>query len=423
MKRSLAAAAIAIAFSICAAAALWFVHVRDLASAIATQSRAANDLLAANTPSEALASALVRPGLHIFVIDRQTGVIIDSGRAGIHTLPAPRAGPQNAGPPEARPPGELREGPPPGAPRPGPFANVALALARIPPTRIDHNDRTVEISPDARDLTTWLTADTLALLAAIIATVTITATRTTAQARAQRDALETRAAEHAAAAERYQRFLAEAGHELRTPLTVLAGYVDIMRAHPPSAPIDDRVLEGMHAETLRMRALVEKMLTLARLESDAAVPRLLDIADAAREAAATLHRRYPARKVHLNTQSSASIVIDADDFAAALGNLLENAAKYAPASPITLETTVADHRATIAVIDTGPGIPPAEREAIFEQFHRAHEGGDGLGLGLAIVKRVAERWGGTVTCESGEGRTVFRLAFPLADEEPHALPR
>jgi signal transduction histidine kinase len=239
-----------------------------------------------------------------------------------------------------------------------------------------------------------------------------------ARSRRDRQALEARITERAQAAERYQRFLAETGHELRTPLTVMMGYVDILRTGNAGA-VDQRILDGMYAETTRMRRLVEKMMTLARLDSQAAVPRLLDIGTAAREAAQTVQRRYPQREFRVLTGSTASIVADADDISAALGNLLENAVTYAPESPITIETHVHDGRVTAAVIDRGPGIGEAEREAIFDRFYRGggRALGEGLGLGLAIVRRVADRWNGTVDCTSGEGRTEFRLTFPVADEE------
>ena len=168
-----------------------------------------------------------------------------------------------------------------------------------------------------------------------------------------------------------------------------------------------------------MRGLVEKMMTLARLESQVTVPRLFDAGTAVREAAQTVQRRHPQREVRVVTEQTASIVIDADDFSAALGNLLENAVTYAPESPIAIETHVRDGRVAIAVIDRGPGIGEDEREAIFGRFYRGggRALGEGLGLGLAIVRRVADRWNGTIDVTSGDGRTEFRLTFPVADEE------
>lgn len=424
MKRA-AVPALAIAVLVCAAVAVWIGLVRAVAETMTAQARVAGELLDGNFPvGEAFARSVVRPGIHLLAGDRRARIVVDAGSAGVHTLPV---GEDAAAPQEPPPP--PNGGPPPassprngmmfgvGPPRPGPLDALALSLAHLAPIRIERGDRAVEVAPDVRVLSLWLVVDTGLLLVSIGIVVVIAANRSAASAGAQRRALEARAAEQAEAAERYQRFLAEAGHELRTPLTVMSGYVDILRSRHPGEPLDERLVEGMHAETARMRMLVEKMMTLARLEAHAGVPRLLDVASAAREAAQTLRRRYPGRNVDVRTEQTASIIVDADDYAAALGNILENAVKYAPRSPVLIETAVGDGSASIAVIDGGPGIPATAREAIFEQFYRAHEGGEGLGLGLAIVKRVADRWGGTVDVDSTAGRTVFRLTFPLADEE------
>jgi signal transduction histidine kinase len=432
MKRAVFPAAVAIAVLLCAAAAVWLAFVHNVAETMSAQARVADQLLDANVPvGEGFARTLVRSGVHVLIADRRTGTVVDGGSKGVRILPVPPGAIVPAGEPRdgGPPPNAPNDGAPPagapnegimlgvGPPRPGPLGTTALAFARLPPIRLDRGDRAVEIAPDVGVLSAWLAGDAVATLAGIAAIVLIVARRSAVYAREQRHALETRAAERAAAAERYQRFLAEAGHELRTPLTVMSGYVDILRGRHGGEALDERIVEGMHAETARMRTLVEKMMTLARLEAHAGVPRLLDVATAAREAAQTLRRRYPHRNVDVRTEQTASIIIDADDCAAALGNILENAVKYAPGSAVLIETAVRDGSASIAVIDGGPGIPAGEREAIFEQFHRAHRGGEGLGLGLAIVKRVADRWGGAVDCESENGRTVFRLTFPLADEE------
>jgi signal transduction histidine kinase len=166
-------------------------------------------------------------------------------------------------------------------------------------------------------------------------------------------------------------------------------------------------------------------MTLARLETHAGVPRLLDVATAAREAAQTIQRRYPERNVRVEAAQTGSIVIDADDYAAALGNVLENAVRYAPGSAIEIHTSVAGGQVTTAVVDHGPGILAQDQLAIFERFYRGRGRaiGEGLGLGLAIVKRIVDRWNGNVDCESAPGRTIFRLSFPLADEEPYGLAR
>jgi signal transduction histidine kinase len=437
MRRVAIPASIAAAILVLAVACVWIVQAHDVAAGVSAQARVARALLDERVPlGEALAGSLVRPGLHVLIADGDAETVIDAGSDGVVTRPFPPggfAGPGVfAGPP---PPGS--DALVPGAPgmpggvagtfelRPGPTASLARSLLHVAPQSVVRGDRTIVVEPDVPVLARWLTIDAIALVAGLLLVAVSAAIRATLLDRADRRALEARVAERRDAAERYQRFLAETGHELRTPLTVLSGYVDILRARRAGDPIEERILDGMYAETSRMRVLVEKMLTLARLETQVAVPRLVDVATAATEAAQLVRHRYPGRSVLVKPDQTASIIIDADDYAAALGNVLENAIKFAPGSPIVVETSVENGRAVTAVVDHGPGIAAGEREAIFERFYRGRERehGGGVGLGLAIVKRIADRWQGTAICESGDGRTTFRLAFPIADEETYGVAR
>jgi len=416
MKRVVVPAALAVIVLLGCAAGVWVALVRSVATAMAAQSRLAGETLDANVPfTPALARTLVQPGLHVVMVDRATGTVLDATANGVIVRSPPGEGGGPPPPPPGAPP------PPPGGP-PGGGGEPSLfahSIVRLAPLHVERGDRSIDITPDLAVLLRWFAIDVAAVVAGTLLIVGFATARVVARSRRDRRALEARITERAEAAERYQRFLAETGHELRTPLTVMMGYVDILRAGNAAGTIDQRVLDGMHAETTRMRGLVEKIMTLTRLESQAAVPRMLDVGTAVREAAQTLQRRYPQRDVRMLTERTASIVIDADDFSAALGNLLENAVTYAPESPITIETRVRDGRVTTAVIDRGPGIGEEEREAIFDRFYRGggRALGEGLGLGLAIVRRVAERWNGTIDCTSGAGRTEFRLTFPVADEE------
>jgi len=460
MKRVVVPATLAFAVLVCAAVGVWLAIARGVAATAAAQGQLAGELLAANVPiGDDLARTLLRPGLHLFLIDRSKALVFDASTGGIHQVQAgadepgalPGAAPPGAAPLGADAPGAAPADAPPGAPPPdappragsgqpdgrpqrprppqarpqGPLDSLVLYLVHMPPLTVERGSRIVRITPDIRQLEFWLGLEALGFAAGVVLVGGLGAARALAIGRAERAALEARIDERREAAERYQRFLAETGHELRTPLTVLTGYVDILRGRAPEEPLDERIVEGMHAEAARMRILVEKMMTLARLEAHVGVPRLLDIATAAREAAQTLRRRYPERKVAVTAHETASIVIDADDYAAALGNVLENAVKYAPGSPIEIETTVGKGCATTAIIDHGPGILASDQLAIFERFNRGHKRGfgEGLGLGLAIVKRIVDRWNGSVDCESEPGHTIFRLSFPLADEENYGLAR
>jgi signal transduction histidine kinase len=439
MKRVVVTAVVAAVVATAVAFGVWLGAVALVGATIDAQGRAAADLLAADAPiSEALVVTIRRPGTHVVAADRDAGIWVDAGSAGVHSGVGapPAAGPRAQPPPPPPRPPDDEQPPPaerPAAPDNGPQARLerlgllgiaAQAFIHHRPVRVERGARSITISPDALEFARWFELD-LALLALALGAIAFAALRRlTRDARTQRAELERRATERDEAARRYQRFLAETGHELRTPLTVMAGYVDILRSRNLDEPLDARIIEGMHAETARMRVLVEKMMTLARLESQVTVPRLLDVGTAAREAANTVQRRYPAREIRAVTDATASIVIDADDYAAALINLLENAVKYAPLSPVTVATAVAGTEAITSVTDLGPGISASEQRTIFEPFFR---GGDrmaeGLGLGLAIVKRVVDRWNGRVGCESVPGRTTFTLVFPIAEEERDAVAR
>jgi signal transduction histidine kinase len=420
MKRVVVPAALAVIVLLGSAVGVWVALVRGVATAMTAQARVAGDALDANVPfTAALARTLVQTGLRVVLVDHDAGRVIDA-TAGTVSV---RAQPENGVPP---PPPPGAPPPPPGAPpprgapgQPGPPSLFAGTFVRLAPIHVERDDRSIDVAPDLAVLLRWFALDVATVALGVLLVAGFATSRVVARSRRDRRALEARITERAEAAERYQRFLAETGHELRTPLTVMMGYVDILRAGNAAGAVDQRILDGMHAETTRMRGLVEKMMTLARLDSQAAVPRLLDVGTAVREAAQTVQRRYPQREVRVLAERTASIVIDADDFSAALGNLLENAVTYAPQSPIAVETSIAGGRITTTVTDRGPGIGDDEREAIFDRFYRGggRALGEGLGLGLAIVRRVADRWNGTIECTSGAGRTEFRLTFPVADEE------
>ncbi len=415
MRRAVAGLALAIVVVIAGGVIAWHVRLHLIRSEIAAQAAVARTLIAAHAHAdERMISALARPDLHVIIFRGADATVIDAFGTAIGTHPAAMPG---LNPPGAGAGPRLR-------PRP-PLVVLALQLAHMRPVNIIDGDTTITFVPFGPQLARFLAIDVGVASLCLILFGVIVVRRAALRAGSERSALLANLEERRHAAERYQRFLAETGHELRTPLTIVSGYVDILRSSEAAAAIDERVIEGMRAETARMRVLVEKMLTLARLNSPVSVPRLLDVGEAAGEIVATAQRRFPERTVRLRCDHSTSIVIDGDDLSAAVGNLIENAVKYAPGSPIDVRVSMNEGRATIAVSDSGPGIAPDERDAVFERFYRSRDrsGAEGLGLGLAIVKRVADRWNGEVTLASAPGATVFTLRFPPADEELHAESR
>lgn len=214
-----------------------------------------------------------------------------------------------------------------------------------------------------------------------------------------------------------QRFLADAGHELRTPLTIVAGYIDILRgAEGMDANTYARVIENMHVESNRMRALVEKMLLLARIESTHDRAERIDLNALVSEIVDGLAQRHPLRSISLEGSAGAPITADAGDVNEALTNVIENALKYAPESAVEVRLRDGEDCVEVSVTDYGPGIAKSERGLIFERFFRGEGRGatEGVGLGLAIARSAAQRWNGSLHLLPATDRTVFVLRFPKA---------
>ena len=196
-------------------------------------------------------------------------------------------------------------------------------------------------------------------------------------------------------------FVADAAHELRTPLTALKLQLGLLQSAR-----DDRERQGsidrLRAGVDRASHLVEQLLTLARAEPGDTLRReRLDAMTVVRQAiadAAELAERHQV-PVTLDTPSGAvGLDGDAGALRSLLRNLIDNAIKYGASSPVTVRVSDDGEAVRLQVDDGGPGIPPEERERVFDRFHR-REGSpaDGSGLGLAIVQAIARQHGGQVT--------------------------
>jgi signal transduction histidine kinase len=122
----------------------------------------------------------------------------------------------------------------------------------------------------------------------------------------------------------------------------------------------------------------------------------------------------PSLKIELVLSVEATVIGNRDEIHEAVANIIDNAMKYAPGTPIRIVARAADGGVEIAISDRGPGIHPDDRASIFDRFYRGATRGDieGSGLGLAIAKRALERAGGTLSLApvSGAGTTfVLRL--------------
>jgi signal transduction histidine kinase len=216
-------------------------------------------------------------------------------------------------------------------------------------------------------------------------------------------------------------FIADASHELRTPLTVIRGQLEVLAAQREPSGDEVRRVEGLvQAEIARISRLVDDLLLLAKteqIESLRVEPIDLPVYVAELWDGMSLLAR---RRFELGSVPRGTLGADPDRLAQALRNLLANAIDHtAPGAGLVRLRVHAMPGGRVAFIveDDGPGIPPDQRERVFNRFHRMDEARDrasgGTGLGLAIVRAIADAHGGTVTAGSSpEGGARFELQLP-----------
>ncbi len=222
------------------------------------------------------------------------------------------------------------------------------------------------------------------------------------------------------AARREQDFLADAAHELRTPWAVVAARAE-QGLRDPAGSDAAAHLRAIEATARRSGDTIADMLELARLDAGRALGATEPVRlDALAETVADERREAAVRDgVVLEVAPAERIVVAADVglLGRALGNLVDNAIRHGGAGgSVSVAVTAAAGRARVEVSDRGPGVPPAQRERIFDRFHRAAgTAGGGAGLGLPLARLVARAHGGDVTLEPGDvAGARFVLELPLA---------
>jgi len=215
-------------------------------------------------------------------------------------------------------------------------------------------------------------------------------------------------------------FVADAAHELRSPLTALKLQLQLLKRAGSDAE-RSAAAEALAAGIDRAARLVEQLLTLARSEPGAAATPLqpLDLSELVREAVADTVPLALARGTALELQADAPVSINGDRAAlrALVRNLADNAVRYSPpGARVELRVDTPQGVPTLTVDDAGPGIPPADRERVFDRFYRRGLSEEpGTGLGLAIVRGVAQRHGARVTLgDAPLGGLRVTLQFPSA---------
>ena len=224
--------------------------------------------------------------------------------------------------------------------------------------------------------------------------------------------------------------LSALSHDLRTPLTAMVGLADsLFLVKPALPPAALETAQALHEQAERLAGLVGNLLDMARLNAGEVTLRrewqpLEEVVGASIKLLGSALAEHPV-KVVLDGDLPL-LEFDAVLIERVLCNLLENAAKYAPAqTPIELRARLAGAVVEVAVLDRGPGFPAHRREELFNMFVRgqSESGKPGTGLGLAICKAIVEAHGGTIAADNrpeGGAQVCFTLPVgnpPSIEEE------
>jgi len=221
-------------------------------------------------------------------------------------------------------------------------------------------------------------------------------------------------------------FVANVSHELKTPITSIKGYVETLLDESEEHPqhVKD-FLEIIGKQTNRLQAIVEDLLSLAKIEqkseSREQIPfekgRIIDVLHGAIEACSV---KAADRNIQISLHGDEEIraMINAPLLEQAVINLLDNAIKYSrPEGAVRIDTSIDKEEILISIRDNGLGIAPDHLDRLFERFYvvdkgRSRESG-GTGLGLAIVKHITQAHGGRVTVQSDLNKgSIFIIRLP-----------
>jgi signal transduction histidine kinase len=224
-----------------------------------------------------------------------------------------------------------------------------------------------------------------------------------------------------AASRRQRAFASDASHELQSPLTRLRTHLEVAVAHPESTDWD-ALAHDLLADSAEMERLVRNLLFLARADErplQPAADELVDLDDVVLEEVSRLRvgSRVP---IGTGSVSAAPVRGSREQLVRLVRNLLENAERHAR-TQVEVSVRTGHEAVELVVSDDGPGVPPGERDRIFDRFvrlddDRSRDDGAGSGLGLSIVATIARRHGGSCRVgDSAAGATFVLRLPPLAD--------
>ena len=218
-----------------------------------------------------------------------------------------------------------------------------------------------------------------------------------------------------------RRFVADASHELRTPLTAIRGFAELHRQGAvPDGEKTKELLGRIEKESVRMGALVEDLLLLARLDQSRDIEfHPVDLAHVIEETVASASAAGPGHPITVEMPKELFVLGDSGRIYQVMTNLLANARVHTPTgTAINVLARNEEDGVYISVADNGPGLSEEDQKRIFERFFRAdpsrqRTSQEGSGLGLSIVDSVMQAHGGKVGVVSKPGAgTTFTLFFP-----------
>jgi two-component system OmpR family sensor kinase/two-component system sensor histidine kinase QseC len=219
-------------------------------------------------------------------------------------------------------------------------------------------------------------------------------------------------------------FVSDAAHELRSPLTALKLQLRLLQRAPDEAARAEAIT-ALAAGVERAVRLVEQLLALARSEPGAPAASMepLDLSEVVRQAVADTVPLAVQRGIELELSADEAMTLEGDraGLSALVRNLADNALRHAPTgTQVEIRLAREGGAPVLTVDDAGPGIPPAERERVFDRFYRrAVNDEEGTGLGLAIVRGVAQRHGARVELsDSPSGGLRATVRFPSPGSHP-----
>ena len=222
-----------------------------------------------------------------------------------------------------------------------------------------------------------------------------------------------------------EEFLAIVSHDLRTPLTSLKGFVEILLSEDYDSPEKLREYLGiLDSEADRMISLINDLLDLGRLESGKMALHMeaVQLDELAAYAVRSMEGLAARKGVSLvfsgQGPGTLEVLADRRRLLQLFVNLLSNAIQFTPEGS-GVETVVRREGGSVLVevLDDGPGVPPEERELIFEKYHQTKQvssgRGKGSGLGLAIVRKIVDLHGGSIRLEGRDGRHGSSFIFEM----------